>query len=201
MNDKDLKKKSIRLSWLLRHGANEVGLAMDAAGFAKIVDVLRHAHMSREELDLVVAENNKARYQVRGREIRAVQGHSLEGTPVTLAGLEKSWVQVTSDALVFHGTSVDAARAILESDGVHAAARSHVHLAPAADAQVGKRAGVDVLLVIDPVKQRAAGAPIFEAPNGVLLTRTVPRASVVDVQAGTRKGEAALVELRALLSP
>lgn len=205
-NDDDaraLKQGSMRLSWLLRHGANEVQLAMDTAGFASVVDVLRHARLDHDTLRAVVADNNKQRFELvgegHGARIRAVQGHSLDGTPVTLAGLEASWVVVDDERPLFHGTSVAAAKAILASAGVHAAARSHVHLADAIDATVGKRAAVDVLLRIDPVRLRAEGQRVFRAPNGVLLTRVVPKAAVVDVVASSRAGNAALATLQALL--
>jgi putative RNA 2'-phosphotransferase len=129
-----------------------------------------------------------------------VQGHSLAGTPVTLAGLEQSWDVVVDDAPLFHGTSVAAASAILSASvGMHSAARSHVHLAGSADAKVGKRADVDVVLVVDVIKLRALGFPIFRAPNGVLLARGVPRAAVSGVEAQTRAGEAALSSLLAIL--
>ncbi|HEX8535984.1 MAG TPA: tRNA 2'-phosphotransferase [Cystobacter sp.] len=197
--EKDLQalvRKSKKLSWLLRHGAREMGLAMDSAGFALIGEVLRMTGLSREELDEVVAENNKSRYEVRGKQVRAVQGHSLEGTPVTLDGLEGSWDEVLGDAPLYHGTSVVAARAILSGEGVHSAARTHVHLAAAVDSKVGKRAGVDVLLVISPARLRASGLRIFRAPNGVLLARAIPAATIVDVLACNGPGRSALVELK-----
>jgi putative RNA 2'-phosphotransferase len=197
--DNTLRTRSTRVSWLLRHGANERRLAMDTAGFAPIADVLRETRLSRPELDDVVAENNKQRFQIVGDRIRAVQGHSLDGTPVTLAGLEASWNIVVDDAPLFHGTSVDAARAILTSEGVHAAARSHVHLAAAVDATVGKRAAVDVLLVVDPRRLRTAGLQVFRAPNGVLLARAVPRMAVVAVRACTRRGNEHLASLTTLV--
>ena len=201
-DDRAVKKASIRLSWLLRHGAIESGLQMDSAGFAAVVDVLRLARLDVGTLATLVADNNKQRFEVRGglseggAHIRAVQGHSLEGTPVTLEGLESSWLVVDDDRPLFHGTSARAAGAILDSNGVHAAARSHVHLAAAVDATVGKRAAVDVLLKIDPQLLRAAGQRVFRAPNGVLLTRTVPRSAVIDVVAATRAGNEALARLR-----
>lgn len=205
MNDQELQKKSKKLSWLLRHGANESGLAMTSAGFADLDAVLKETGLSRAELDVVVEENNKSRFELRataaGTQIRAVQGHSLEGTPVTLEGLEASWQVVVDDAALFHGTAAASARFILLDDaGIHSAARSHVHLAPASDSVVGKRAGVDVLLTIDPQKLRAAGQQVFRAPNGVLLTRAVPKVCVVDVVAQNKPGRAALDELKALLA-
>ena len=196
-----LVARSKKLSWLLRHGARESGLAMDEAGFAPVADVLRLTGLSRAQLEAVVADNSKSRFELRGERVRAVQGHSPEGTPVTLEGLERSWEVVLGDAPLYHGTSVSAARSILDSEGVHAAARSHVHLAPAVDATVGKRAGVDVLLVVSPVRLRAAGLSVVRAPNGELLPRAVPRDAVPDLLAATAAGERALGELRRRLSP
>lgn len=191
-----LVARSKKLSWLLRHGARESGLSMDEAGFAFVVDVLRLTGLSRAQLEAVVAHNTKSRFELKGERVRAVQGHSPEGTPVTLEGLERSWEEVLGAARLYHGTSVGAARSILDSEGVHAASRSHVHLAPAVDATVGKRAGVDVLLVVCPVRLREAGLRVFRAPNGVLLARAVPRDAVTDILGATALGERALGELR-----
>ncbi len=185
------------LSWLLRHGASERGLAMDAAGFAAVDDVLRLTGLDRAALDVIVAENNKSRFQIDGARIRAVQGHS-EGTPVTREGLEASWDVVVDDAPVFHGTTVAAARSILCGEGIHSAARSHVHLAPATTSVVGKRHEVQVLLVVAPSRLRDAGHTLWRAPNGVLLTRAVPRGAIVDVVA-SHADAAAMADLRVLL--
>lgn len=200
MNEDRMKKKSHRLSWLLRHGASEVHLAMDSAGFAPVDDVLRHASLTRAELDQVIEENNKSRYELSADSlrVRACQGHSLEGTPVTREGLEGTWVLVVDDALVFHGTNVVAARSIL-AEGISAAARTHVHLAQSESAKVGKRANVDVLLAVSPVKLRGHGVQIHRAPNGVLLARHVPADAIVNVTAYNRLGERALADLKALL--
>src|SRR5258706_432319 len=42
---------SKKLSWLLRHGAGETGIDMDAAGWVAITDVLRTLHMGRAALE------------------------------------------------------------------------------------------------------------------------------------------------------
>jgi putative RNA 2'-phosphotransferase len=185
------------LSWLLRHGAIERQLAMDVAGFADIDDVLRLTGLDRDALDMIVSENNKSRFQIVGERIRAVQGHS-EGTPVTREGLEASWDVVIEDDAVFHGTTVAAARSILTGDGIHSATRSHVHLAPSTTSVVGKRHEVQVLLVIDPPRLRAVGHTLWRAPNGVLLTRAVPRAAIIDVVTSSAD-VAAAASLSALL--
>src|SRR5690606_40348464 len=112
----------------------------------------------RNELDEVVAKNDKGRYELTpdGACVRACQGHSTAGTPVTQAGLEATWSEVLADDPLFHGTDVVAARSILV-EGIRAVDRTHVHLAASPDAKVGKRAHVDVLLTVAPPLLRALG--------------------------------------------
>jgi hypothetical protein len=63
---------------LLRQGASESGLAMDAAGWASVTETLRVAAMTRDELAGTVRMNDKGRLELDGERIRACQGHSLE---------------------------------------------------------------------------------------------------------------------------
>jgi hypothetical protein len=56
-------------------------------------------------------------------------------------------------------------------------------------AKAGKRADVDVLLAVSPVKLRGHGVQVHGAPNGVLLARHVPADAIVDVTALNRPGE------------
>ncbi len=188
MNPHKLKHKSKKLSWLLRHGANESRLEMDEAGWVEIADVLQQMRMTTDDLYLVVRENNKSRLEVQGDRIRACQGHSTEGTPVTCDALERSWVQYKGDAPVWHGTSLEALGSI-KSTGISAQRRTHVHLSEGLHSRTGKRAGVAVMLEVCPVKMRAAGLGIFRSPNGVLLARRVPPACITGAVPMTRKAQ------------
>ena len=53
---RDLVRKSKHLSWLLRHGARESGLPMDAAGWCAVDDVLQRTGLARAELEEVVQQ-------------------------------------------------------------------------------------------------------------------------------------------------
>ena len=172
---------SRRLSWLLRHGATERGLAMDEAGWAAVADVLVAAGITRAELEQAVAENDKRRLQLDGERVRACQGHSLAGAPVTREALEASWEPFAGDGLLWHGTGRHALARIAEQ-GILPGARTHVHLAEATDSRVGKRAAVDVLVAVSPARLRDAGLPVFRAPNGVLLVRRVPPDCIVETR-------------------
>ena len=53
-----------------------------------------------------------------------------------------------------------------------------------------KRAGVDVLLRVDPARRRAEGFGLFRSPNGVLLARRIPPGCITGLRAETRRARA-----------
>lgn len=178
---------SRRLSWLLRHGAGEHGLAMDEAGWASVADTLRVAGITREELLRAVETNDKGRLELDGERIRACQGHSLANIPVSREALEDSWAIHEGTDLLWHGTALEALTGIAQH-GIQPGARSHVHLAEAADSKVGKRSRVEVLLAVSPGALADNGLCIYRSPNGVVLVREVPITCIV----GARPGRASL---------
>jgi len=193
MSKNDSSGASKKLSWLLRHGAGEAGLEMDAAGWAEVEDVRRILHMGRAALEAAVEDNTKARLELRGTRIRACQGHSLRGMPVTCEALEATWDEVRDDTPVFHGTRVAALEGIAR-EGLLPGERTHVHLAEAIDSTVGKRAAVDVMIEVSPPRLRARGLRLHRSPNGVLLARHVPVSAITGLvpvieRARRREGE------------
>ncbi|MBI5515762.1 MAG: RNA 2'-phosphotransferase [Deltaproteobacteria bacterium] len=194
MNPIALTHASKRLSWLLRHGAGETGLPMDPAGWVPVEAVLRALNIPESSLDQVVRENNKGRLELREGRVRACQGHSTEAMPVTREALEASWTEEPRTDLCWHGTSLAHLDAI-DREGLTSQARTHVHLAEETDSKVGKRAGVDVLLAIDPERLRARGLKLYRSPNGVLLVRAVPRDCIVAARAVSRNARAREAEV------
>jgi putative RNA 2'-phosphotransferase len=178
-------KLSHRLSWALRHGAGELGLAMDAAGWVAIDELLAHLSIGRADLDDVVAHNNKSRFQVEGARVRAAQGHSRANMPVTCEALEASWSRFDGAESVWHGTNLGALAGIA-AEGILPGGRTHVHLAAELDSRVGKRARVDVMLEVSVAELRARGLDVFVSPNGVVLARSVPAACIAGIVAITR---------------
>ncbi|MEV0290914.1 tRNA 2'-phosphotransferase [Kribbella sp. NPDC050820] len=169
-----MSRESRRISRLLRHTAGERGLTMSADGWASIGEVLKVLAMDRPALDAAVEQNDKQRLQVDGERIRACQGHSLDGMPVTREALENSWERVHPDHLLWHGTTYQAMDGI-KAHGLLPGRRTHVHLAPSKNSHVGRRSAVEVLLGVDP-----GDLAVYRAPNGVLLTRFVPPDAIVE---------------------
>jgi putative RNA 2'-phosphotransferase len=197
--DSHLVPKSKALSWLLRHGAAEAGLAMDDAGWADVAAVLRVLGMSRDDFVAVVRTNEKRRFELdAGNDrVRAAQGHST-GVPVDLDVLEASWIPFEGGDPIFHGTHRDALAGIA-ARGLVPQLRTHVHMVRERNSVAGKRANVDVLLVIDSGLVRQQGIRLFQSANGVVLARRVPRAAIVDVEPLTHRARLAERELRDVL--
>ena len=193
-----LKQISHHMSALLRHRAGEVGLRMDAAGWVDLEELVEHLGVPRHLVEEAAQHNNKARFEVSGERIRASQGHSLEGMPVTREALEASWTVFASDDPLWHGTRTEVAESIAR-EGILRGERSHVHLAASRESHVGKRANVGVLLEISPARLRAAGQTIYESPNGVILCRHVPPGCIVDIHPMSRSARKNASALRAAL--
>jgi putative RNA 2'-phosphotransferase len=192
----NIVEKSKTLSWLLRHGAQEAGLSMDAAGWVPVEQVLRYLHMSHETLDEVIRTNNKNRLEIKDGRVRACQGHSTENMPVTLEALEASWKHYDGQVSLFHGTTVDATEPI-SREGLVPQKRTHVHLAPSLDSKVGKRSATPVVLEISADRLRRAGEKIYEAPNGVVLVRRVPVWCFVGLVCTTKAAQKREIEVKA----
>lgn len=197
MTAEQIKEKSRKLSWLLRHGAGDEGLPMDAAGWVPVSAVFARLRLSPAALGEIVAHNNKQRLEWVDDRIRCCQGHSREGMPVTQAALEASWTPWTG-GVVWHGTRAAVVPAIAR-EGIVPGRRTHVHLAPGLDSGVGKRAEVEVMLAVDPARMAAAGFGLWAASNGVVLARAVPPGCIIELRAMTRRARPQEAALRGAL--
>ncbi|PWW22005.1 putative RNA 2'-phosphotransferase [Geodermatophilus normandii] len=176
MRRDDVVRVSKRLSHVLRHRPDTVGVRLDEAGWVDVDTLLAAlaAHglpLTREDLDRVVAGNDKQRfaYDDRGTRIRASQGHSV---PVALG-----YTAEPPPDVLFHGTPVRNLPAVL-AEGLRPGRRHAVHLSPdAATARaVGERRGRAAVLRVDAAGLAATGAVFTRSANGVWLVDAVPPA-------------------------
>jgi putative RNA 2'-phosphotransferase len=163
----DVKKASKRLSYVLRHRPDSVGLTLDEAGWVPVEKLLKTLGLTRAQLKAVVAGNDKQRFAIEGDRIRASQGHSVE---VDL-GLEP----VAPPGRLYHGTVARNLDSIRDK-GLVKGARHHVHLSADARtaAKVGARRGRPVVLEVDSAGMAEAGFVFYRSANGVWLTDSVP---------------------------
>jgi putative RNA 2'-phosphotransferase len=162
------------LSKHLRHAPEALGLTLAAGGWVEVIDLLAGCaragfRLTREELDEVVARNDKQRFSFDedGTRIRANQGHSTE--------VDLQLEPQTPPDILYHGTAGDSLPTILE-DGLKRMARHHVHLSATAPTArtVGARHGAPVVLVVDAAALHRAGITFYRSANGVWLVDAVP---------------------------
>ncbi|MGY2083620.1 RNA 2'-phosphotransferase [Blastococcus sp. SYSU DS0539] len=160
---------SKRLSFVLRHRPDSVGLTLDAAGWADVDQLLAALRITREQLEHVVAANDKRRFAFddTGSRIRASQGHSVV--------VDLGYRPERPPAELFHGTVERFLPAIL-AEGLRPGRRHAVHLsADVATARaVGGRRGRPVVLRVDAGAMAAGGAVFSRSANGVWLVDAVP---------------------------
>ncbi|MFR0358694.1 RNA 2'-phosphotransferase [Streptomyces sediminimaris] len=172
MDERRAVKVSKYLSKHLRHQPETIGLALDEAGWVEIDALLAAAaahgfRFTREELDHVVAVNDKRRFAIDGSRIRASQGHSVE--------VDLGLPPATPPAYLYHGTvarHLDAIRA----EGLRPMDRHDVHLSPdrGTATRVGARRGRPVVLPVDAGAMHRDGHVFRVSANGVWLTQAVP---------------------------
>lgn len=166
----DAVKKSKRLSKALRHDPSSIGVKLDAAGWAPVVDVCHGMKLRFEQLEQIVANNDKKRFEFNEdrTQIRASQGHSVE--------VELGYEQQDPPEMLYHGTS-PTLLTVIRNEGLRKMGRHHVHLSVDRDTAktVGaRRGGVPVILVVRAQSMLHAGHKFYRSTNGVWLTDSVP---------------------------
>ena len=169
--NRDNKRWSKRLSYVLRHHPESAGLELDAAGWVSIDALLAGlgGELDRERLLEIVETNPKKRFAISddGSLIRANQGHSVE--------VELGYQAIEPPETLYHGTHPGAVDEIRET-GLKRMSRHHVHLSadtPTARS-VGGRRGVPVILEIAAGAMHRDGHRFYLSDNGVWLTDEVP---------------------------
>lgn len=174
MNHKELVRRSKFLSLVLRHQPQKINIQLDEQGWVD-TDVLLAAlaknrvRLSLEELEEVVANNNKKRFAFNEDKtrIRASQGHSVS--------IDLGYRPISPPQWLFHGTATRFIDSIREK-GLIKGKRHHVHLSADLETatRVGGRHGKVVVLLVESKKMEADGFEFFQSENGVWLTDHVP---------------------------
>lgn len=169
-----LRNLSKFLSLVLRHDPDRIGLQLDNEGWADVDHLLACLAgsgkiTSLQELETVVAENDKQRFRFsedRTR-IRANQGHSI--------AIDLALQPVQPPSTLYHGTATRFLESIREK-GLVKGSRQHVHLSAERTTahKVGQRHGRPVILIVEAAKMSADGFDFFVSDNGVWLVDHVP---------------------------
>lgn len=179
MNEHQIRL-SKTISHALRHKPEEYGLVLDSEGWVALDDLLTALQMrfgarravSRADIETIMAESEKQRFEVRDGRIRAFYGHSIAEK------IEKQ--PVIPPAVLYHGTTQEAATAILHS-GLKSMKRQYVHLST--DEKTARIVGLrrthkPVILRIAALDAHRQGTKFYAGNQDIWLADPIPPAFI-----------------------
>lgn len=189
MNPKIQKKYSKRLSLILRHRPESVGIKLDENGWANVHELISALNRNGAQIDLamlelIVSDNPKKRFEFDDSEtlIRARQGHSI--------AIDLGYEATTPPDRLYHGTA-DRFLDSIFAEGLKKQQRHHVHMSTDIDLmmEVGRRHGKAVLLEVNAEEMKRDGYDFFVTDNQVWLTDRVPAKYLTKIDANQRSAE------------
>lgn len=160
------------MSYALRHQPQKFGLKPDIHGFVPVQDLLlvlrdRYGNVQPSDIENLVGDCPKRRFEIRGEKIRARYGHSIHVMPDIEA--------CQPPELLYHGTSPAMKNAILQ-DGIKPMRRKYVHLSKTTEEafQVGSRKSKNpIVLAVQARGAHDQGIRFYDM-GLVVLTEEVP---------------------------
>lgn len=176
----DYIRLSKSIAHALRHAPEQYGLELDAEGWVAVDDLLaalrqRRAswrHLTRDDIETMLARATKQRYELQGDRIRAYYGHSVPQL------VERA--PAVPPEVLFHGTSPRALDAICD-EGLQPMRRQFVHLSTdeATARDVGSRHSAQpVIVTIRARDAHEAGVRFFLGNEDVWLADPIPAAFI-----------------------
>lgn len=164
-----MERKSRRLSYILRHCPESIGLELDDHGQGDVQKILDALNITLKQLDAIVREDGKQRYSYNEdhTRIRANQGHSI---PVNV-----DLTEVQPPDILYHGTATRFVPSILQ-EGILSMSRLYVHLSQDIETakKVGSRHGEPYVSTIDTKQMYEDGYKFYLSENNIYLTKIIP---------------------------
>ena len=181
---KTIKNYSKFISLVLRHEPKKHGIMLDEAGWTEtdtLVECVQeyiHPSFNLTELEQVVQENNKKRFEFNSdkSKIRARQGHSVQ--------VNLGYQPTTPPDILYHGSQVfgGSLKGMLAM-GISKMKRHAVHLSSDVNVAVevgGRKGDSPCVVVIDSKKMYEDGFTFYVTGNNVWLTDNVPVQYIIE---------------------
>ena len=180
ITSKNEQEFSKYLSYILRHKPDSIGLNLKANGWVettKLIEAINNSDTNKFIITLsnlikIVSEDSKQRYSFKTVDdneyayIRANQGHSIKDLNIEFKLVDNP------PEYLYHGTSKENLKKILESGKLKPMSRQMVHLSKDIEtaSKVGKRHGELAILKINTDNLIKDNIKIYISENEVYLT-------------------------------
>ncbi|MFF2912048.1 RNA 2'-phosphotransferase [Paenibacillus sp. NPDC057934] len=174
LNQAAEKSLSKLMTKILRHAPGEFGVILDSGDGSCPLSVLLEAIQAQSkwsgvtlaDIEQVVRQSDKQRFEIKDDRIRARYGHSHD---------KIQYAPGEPPVLLYHGTNQKALPAILQ-EGLSPMSRQYVHLSEGTHfaTLAGSRRGALVILKVDTKRAQQLGINFYYAGNEVWLAEYVP---------------------------
>ncbi len=157
-----------KLVYALRHSPDKFGLAPDQYGWVYLQSFLDAMNITKEQLDLIVANMDKKRLEIQGDKIRAAYGHSFAN--------KVQQTEARPPDILYHGTPSFSAF-VIKREGLKPMSRQYVHLStsPKTAKTVGQRRHSEpIILTIDSKKAFEDGIKFYHGNEDIWLADHIP---------------------------
>jgi len=174
MNLKERTQLSRKLSYILRHNAQTLGIKIRTDGYVSLDELVNYLKVNINDINDVVDNDLKKRYTITTIDnniyIRANQGHSMENIELNLKEIHSE----NELPICIHGTYSDKVL-LIKKHGLSRMKRNHIHMAtdfPECSDKVisGMRKSCDIIIWIDVEKTMKEGIKFFRSSNNVILS-------------------------------
>lgn len=172
LDDEQTERLGRFISGALRHFPDDLGLAMNQHGWVDM-DVLcdamrtRYKWANKDKLLSIIESDEKGRYEIQGRKIRARYGHSVN---IDLDYPENALPEL------FYGASREEVDILLEK-GIRPIKQRYVHLSTSVEKALEvARIHTDdpVLIRIDAAEAQQNGVKMLSATDNIVLSEEIP---------------------------
>jgi putative RNA 2'-phosphotransferase len=160
------------MSLVLRHKPFNFGLSPDKHGFVGVEDLLfvlknRYRDVQSSDIEAVVANCPKRRFEIKDQKIRARYGHSIE--------VKLDEIPIQPPEFLYHGTNLSGEETILK-EGLKPMSRRFVHLSKNKHEawKVGKRKTINPIVLTVKAREAFQKGFKFYDMGSVILTQMIP---------------------------
>ncbi len=172
LDDEQTERLGRFISGALRHFPDDLGLAMNQHGWVD-VDVLcdamrtRYKWSSKEKLFSIIESDEKGRYELQGRKIRARYGHSVD--------VDLDYPENTLPEL-YYGASREEVDILLEK-GIRPMKQRYVHLSTSIEKALevaNIHTDDPVMIKINAKEAQENGVVMLSATENIVLSEEIP---------------------------